>query len=124
MRAAEEITAHEFLCDCLEIVVEDDDVVAVPTDAPAHVQQDFRQERKDRAQLVDDRLGRVVVPGVECIQDTPGQRVSEIELVRAHGVALEADAEQLAFHRIEIQRAIDRLLEDGVERLDETFARA
>ena len=44
--------------------------------------------------------------------------------MRADGVALAADAEELALDRVEVQRRADRLLEDGVERLGQALARA
>ena len=90
-------------------------MIAVPANAAADVQQDLRQEDEHRADLVGDRLGRMVVPGVERVEHAPRQRVAEIELVRANGVALEAEAEQLALDRVEVVRAIDRLLEDRIE---------
>ena len=41
-----------------EIVVEQHDMIAVPADPAAHVQQDLWQECQDRAELVSHRLGR------------------------------------------------------------------
>ena len=78
-------------------------MVAVPADAAADVQQDLRHERQDRADLVGDGLGRMVVAGVEREEHSARQRVAEVELVRADGVALDADAEQLAFDRVEVE---------------------
>ena len=89
----------------LEVVVEQDDVVAVPADAAADVQQDLRQEHEHRADLVGDRLGRVIVAGVERQTACRVERVAEVVLVRADGEALEPDAEQLALDRVEIVRA-------------------
>ena len=81
----------------------DDDVVAVPAHAAADVQQDLRQEHQHRADLVGDRFGRMVVAGVERVEHLARHRVAEIELVRSDGVALAADAEQLAFDRIQVE---------------------
>ena len=104
VRAAEEVAAHELLADRREVVVEHHDVIAVPADAAADVQQDLRHEHQHRADLVGDRLGRVIVAGVERVEQLARERVAEIELVRADGVALDAEAEQLALERVEVVR--------------------
>jgi hypothetical protein len=120
--AAEKAPAHELLADRLQVVVEDDDVIAVPSHAAAHVQENLGQIHEDRAQFVRNRFGRMVVSRVERIEDLAGQRVPEVELVRTDRVALVADAEQLSFDRVQVVRAVERILEDRVERLDEPFA--
>ena len=93
MRAAEKVAADELLRDGFEIIVEHDDMIAVPADAAADVQQDLWRIDEHRAELVGDGLGRVIVPGVEGIEHLARQRVSKIELVRSHRVALEPNAE-------------------------------
>ena len=65
VRPLEEVAAHELLRDGVQVVAEDHDVVAVPADAAADVQQDLGMEQQHRADLVGDGLGRMVVAGVE-----------------------------------------------------------
>ena len=62
---AEVVAADQLLRDRLQLVGEDHDVVAVPADAPADVQQDLVEVRQHRRDLVGDDLGRMVVAGVE-----------------------------------------------------------
>jgi len=75
-------------------------VVAVPANAAGHVEQQVRHELQNRADLGGDDLGRVEVAGVQRVQDAAGQRVGQHELVGAHGVALDAQPEELGFHRV------------------------
>ncbi len=96
-------------------------MIAVPPDAAAHVQENLRQEHQDRAQLVGDGLGRMVVAGVERQQLPPRERVRMIELVRADRVALTPDAKQLSFDGVAVERWVNRLSEDRIERFDEPF---
>src|SRR3954452_10993413 len=55
--------------------------------------------------------------GVEAEQRLARERVAEVELVRTDDIRLGADAEELALDRIAVQRRVDRLGEDRVERL-------
>ena len=119
----EKVAAHQLLRDRVQIVVEHDDVIAVPADAAADVQQDLRDEHQHRADLVGDGFGRVVVAGVERVEHPARQRVAEIELVRADGVALDAEAEQLALDRVEID-ARDRAAPRRSRRATRSAARA
>ena len=66
----------------------------------------------------------MVVAGVECQQEPARLRVPEVELVRSDRVALDADPEQLAFDRIEVEGGVDRLREHRVERLEQPLSRA
>ena len=68
-------------------------------------------------------LGGVEVPGVEGPEYPARNRVAQIELVRANGVALDAQAEQLSFDRIQVEARIDLLGQDPVERADQQLAR-
>ena len=44
-------------------------MVAVPAYAAADVEEDFRQELQDGADLVGDRFGRVIVAGIERVEE-------------------------------------------------------
>ncbi|MNV42634.1 hypothetical protein D3C71_1343160 [compost metagenome] len=50
--------------------------------------------------------------------------VTHVELVRANGIAFCADAEQFAFHRINVMRRIQFFTDHLVERLQQTLARS
>ena len=107
-----------------QVVVEHDHVVAVPADAAADVQQDLRQEQQHRRDLVGDASrsggsGRCRA----CSSFCRVQRVAEVELVRADDVALAADAEQLAFDRVEVV-APDRSAPRRSRRATRSAARA
>ena len=123
VHAIEEVPAHQLQRHRLELVVQDDDVVAVPADAAADVQQQLRQEHQHRADLVGDGLGRVIVARIEGQQLAARQRVAVVELVRPDGVALAADAEQLALDGVAVVRRVDVLVEDRVERRQQPLAR-
>jgi len=43
-------------------------VVAVPADTAAHVEQDFRHELQHRRDFIGERLGGVIVAGVEAVE--------------------------------------------------------
>ena len=90
-------------------------MIAVPPDAAADVKQDLRKEHQDRADLVRDGFRRMVVTGIERVENLARQRVSQVELVRPDGVALAADAEQLAFNRIQVEGRVERLFEHRVQ---------
>ena len=119
MRPGEQAAADELLSDRLEVVAEHHDVVAVPADAAADVEQDLRQEHQHRADLVRDRLGRMVVAGIERVEHLARQRVRQIELVRSDRITLAPDAEQLAFDGIEVEGGVERFREHRVERFDQ-----
>src|SRR5207253_4995000 len=88
VRPPEEVAADELLRHGNQIVRQGDDVVAVPTDAAADVEQDPVEVRQYRGDLVRQRLGRVVVNGVEADQLLPRDRVSQVKLVGPDDVAL------------------------------------
>ncbi len=97
-------------------------MVAVPADAAADVQQELGDVHQHGGDLVGDRLGRMEVTGVEAQHLLPRDRVAQVELVRADHVALRADAEQLAFDRVEVVLRIELLGEDRVERFGQPLA--
>src|SRR6185436_15009261 len=99
-------------------------MVAVPTHAAADVQQNLRQELEHARNLVSNGLGRMEMAGVEAEQFEARDGIAEIEFVRANGAALHADAEEFRLDGIKIVLRRERLLEDGVERGGEAFARS
>ena len=122
--AVEEVAADEFLGDGQQVVVEDDDVVAVPADAAADVEQDLGRGAAGRRRSCrrcvrwggsGRRRGRAAFAVLD--------GVAEVELVRADDVALRADAEELALDGVEVVGRVERLGEDRVERFGEARAR-
>ena len=75
-------------------------MVAVPADAAADVQQNLIHEGHHGGDLVGDDLRRMEVAHVEAQELLVRDGVAQVELVRADDVALGADAEQLALHRV------------------------
>ena len=122
--AARVSAPHNFLGDGLEIVGERDDVVAVPADAAADVQRDFREIAKDGGDFVRDAFGGMIVAGVEREQNLAADGVAEIKLVRAGRVTFRANAEEFRFDGIHVELRADFCFVNGVERFGEAFARA
>lgn len=128
-RSVEEIHAHrdaveraalrDFRQHVLGRVVERDHVVAVPAHAARHVKQQVRHEEQQRRDLVGDVLRGMKMPRVEAVADPVLHREAEIELVRAGGVALHADAEELALDRVEVERPVHVGREDRLQRLQQ-----
>ena len=52
-------------------------------------------------------------------QDLPGDRVAEVELVRADDIGLGTEAEQLALHGVQVVAAVDGLGKDLVQRIQQ-----
>ena len=94
-------------------------MVAIPTHAAAHVEQQARNKKQHRRNLVGQCLGRVEVPGIKADRFLPRDGVSEVKLVRTRSVALRADAEELGLDGVNFLSGGEWLGEDGVERLDE-----
>ena len=122
--ASEEIAADQFFHDGPRLVVEDDDMIAVPTDAAADVQEQARDEEEDGRNFVGEGFRRMKVPGIEAHGFLPRDRVGEIKFVRAGGVALGADAEKFAFDRIDFVLRGELFRKDGVERICQALAGA
>ena len=62
--------------------------------------------------------------GIECQELFASDGVADVEFVRTDDVAFGADAEQFWFDGVEIEFGRYWVLEDGIERFDEAFARA
>ena len=60
--------------------------------------------------------------GVEGQHLAPRYRVAEIELMRADGVALAADAEKLALHGVADNSRVQRFTINGIQRLQQALA--
>ncbi len=122
--AWEVVAADEFLGDAEEFVGERDHVVAVPANAAADVQQDFRHEAEDRGDFVGHVFGGVIMAGVEADELLVFHGVAEVELVHADRVAFGTDAEEFAFDGIEVVFGVELPGEDIVERGGEAFTGA
>ena len=104
----QEAAADQLLRDGFQIVAEDHDVVAVPAHAAADVKEDFRKEHQDRADLVRDGFRRMIVAGVERVENPARQRVGEIELVRARRCSSRTPRpNSFAFHRIQVEGRVE-----------------
>ena len=100
-----------------EHVVLAQDVVRVPAHGARDVERDLVGEEQHRRDLVRDVLAEVEVAAVEEAEHVVLRGVVHVELVRADGVALHADAEELALDRHLDERAVVVGREDFVERL-------
>ena len=122
--AGEEIAADQFLHDGLGRVVEKHDVIAIPADAAADVENDLRDVEHDRRDLVGEAFGGMEVAGVEAIEFLMLRGVAQVEFVGADDVGFGADAEEFRFNGVEVNLGIDLFLEDLVEGIAQAFARA
>ena len=109
--------------DVPQIVVQRDDMIAVPTHAPADMQKDLRQIEEHTRDLISDRLGGMVVARIEAEQFLSGDAVAEVEFSRSHSATLGPDAEELRLHGVEIVLGWQRLFEDFIERIGQPLAR-
>ena len=96
-RDDEVLRAHldDFLRAGAEVVVLADDVVGIPAHGARDVERDLAERHEERADLVGDRLREMEMAHVEKREDLLLHRVAHHELVRADGVAFDADAEEL-----------------------------
>src|SRR5580765_7431480 len=83
--------------DCLEIVSQSYDMIAVPVDAAAYVQKNLRQELEHAGDFVGDAFRRMIMAGIEREQHFAGDCIAEIKLVRADDVTFRSDAEKFWF---------------------------
>lgn len=120
----ERVAADDLLGDLPQLVVEEDDVVAVPADGAGHVQRDLIEEEEHRGELIRDHLGGVEVAVVQQAEHAVLGRVIHIELVGTDRAALHADAEHLAFDRVGNVPGCELFGVDLVERLLEAAAGA
>src|SRR5690606_2454498 len=100
----------------------EDDMVTVPPDAAADMQQQSRHELKHGADLVRERLCRMKMARIQAEQHLMPDGVAEIELVGAGHIGLRAEPKQLALDRVQAVSRIDSLRQDGVQRGGEPLA--
>ncbi|MNS56304.1 hypothetical protein D3C72_891600 [compost metagenome] len=124
MHAVEQIVANNFAGDGLSLVIQQDHVVAVPAYRAAHVQQQARDVQNGGGDFVGDHLSRMEVARIQAQRRLAAGGVAHVELVGAHGVALGADAEQLALHRINVMRRIQFFADHLVESVQQALARS
>src|SRR5207302_1250350 len=73
--------------------------------------------------LVGDSFGGMKMSRIEAQQLVLGDRVAQIEFVRANDATFRSNSKQFALHRIEVELRVERLSENLVERTTEKFAR-
>ena len=120
MGAVEGIRPDNLLEEVQRLVVHDGDVVGIPADRTADMQHQLRHEQQERSHHVAHVLGHLIMAGIERVHQLAGGAIAGDEVVRAHRVALETDAEELGFQAGLHPREV--LLEDFVERLGENLA--
>ena len=84
------------------------------------MEHQFRHEEQERGDHVGHVLGHLIVAGVQGVHELAGGAVAGHEVVGAHGIALEADAEELRLQAGLHAREV--LLEDLVQGLGEDLA--
>ena len=94
---------HNLSRDGEQVVVQDDNMVAVPTNATADVQQNLRQILHHAGNFIRDAFGRVIMAGVEAEEFFARDRVAEVKFVRTDDVTFTADAEQLRLNGVEVE---------------------
>ncbi len=124
MNPVKEITPHQLLHNRLQLIGQGDHVVAVPAHAAADVQQQFGHVQQHRRDLVGNRFRRVEMAGIQAEQRLIFNGVPQIKFVRAHHIALRADAKELALNGVEVVGGIERPGEDLVQRILQALTRA
>ncbi len=122
--ARHKIAAHDFVGNCPQVVRQDHHMIAIPPHAATDMQQNLRQPHQDRGDLIGDSFGRMKVARIEAEQLAIGEGIGQVEFMRSDDIAFRTEAEQFAFHRVEIPSLVDRLGENFVERFSQSFARA
>ena len=112
----------DFAGDGEQVVVENHDVVAVPSHATADVQQNLRHELQHAGNLVRDVFGRMIMAGIQREQLLSAEGVPQVKLMRADDKTFAADAEQLRLHRIQVQLRRNGFMKDRVERFGQACA--
>ena len=102
---------EEFLCG----IVHERDMVGVPSDGAADVQQQLGHEGQHGRDFVGRALGGVVVAGVDGEQLVVLCGIGCVEVVAAYGEAFESDSEDFAFDAVFHHGQL--LAKDLVERL-------
>ena len=78
-----------------DIIVLQNNVVAVPAHRARNVQEYLRQRERHRAQLVGDVFCGVEMPHVETKERAFADRIAHVELVTSDCAGLDTDPEEL-----------------------------
>ena len=120
MRPVETVGTDKFLEKIEGRIVHDSHMVRIPTNRAADMEHKLGNKEKEGCNLVGNILGRLIMAGVEGIDNFPGSAVALIEVHRPDCIALKADTKEFrfdaAFHSGKI------LLENLIERCGEKFA--
>ena len=100
MNPIQGIASDDLFGKTSHFVVQDNDMIAVPSNAPADVNEEFLKERQNRRNLVRNRLRRMEMAHVEADHLLPRYRIPHVEFVGTHDVRFAPDAEQLALQGI------------------------
>ncbi|MNO05482.1 hypothetical protein D3C81_2268840 [compost metagenome] len=65
MRRGQQIMADKLARDLQQLIVHNDDMIAIPAHRTADVQQNAARKQSERRQLVRDDLCRMEMPGIE-----------------------------------------------------------
>ena len=123
MYAVKEVVTDDFAGNRLGFVIQQHHVIAVPAHRTADVQQQARHVEHGGGDFVGDHLGRVEVAGIQTQRGLAAGGVTHVELVRAHGVALGANAEQLALYGVDVVRRVQLLADGLIQRGQQALAR-
>ena len=95
------IVADDLLGDLHQLVIQQHHMVAIPADAPGHMEGDPVEVAQQAGDLIADHLGGVVMAVVQQVVDPGmGGRVGDIKFAGSHRVGLQANAEHLGFHAV------------------------
>lgn len=82
------------------VVVHNRHVVGIPTNGTAHMQHDFGRKQQQRGNLVGDTFGQMEVTGIESHDLIVLHAVTQIKIIRPHGITLGSDTEKFGFDTI------------------------
>ncbi|MNC53725.1 hypothetical protein D3C75_1031630 [compost metagenome] len=88
IRAAQQISANKLAGDFEQLVIHCDDMVAVPADRSADMQQQLLAEHQNGGQFIGNNFGRMEMSGIQADRLAPGQPVAHIEFMRSNHIAL------------------------------------
>ena len=82
------------------VVVHNRHVVGIPTNGTTHMQHDFGRKQQQRGNLVGDTFGQMEVTGIESHDLIVLHAVTQIKIIRPHGITLGSDTEKFGFDTI------------------------
>ena len=115
--AAQRVRADDLLHHFARLVVKEHHMVAVPAHGAGDVQRQTVIEQEHGADLVGDKLGRVIVTVVHERRNVAGIHIVRAELRRADGVGFQTNAEDLGLDAREDLRLVIRNGQNFVHRL-------